>query len=316
VDFSIIIPTYERRDLVASTVRALARQEYFGAFEVIVVVDGSADGSAQALRTLHMPFPLTVLEQTNQGIAAARNRGAAVATGDWLLFLDDDMEADRHLLAEHARSHQSGADAVTGHVPLHPGSPANFLSDSVKAWAEERAKALRSVTGSIDFLEVVGGQLSISRKLFTELNGFDTNFTRRGTFGNEDRDLACRLLTAGRRIVFNPDAISWQTYIVRPRRFLRNYRQAGGADVRLAVKHPDRAARIFNPECVETRMDRLVWRWFRRPASTATLAFLERGKEYPWCVRVFWWVWKMEYSQGAREARRAEAGSTGRCARS
>jgi glycosyltransferase involved in cell wall biosynthesis len=307
VDFSIIIPTYQRRDLVASTVRALAHQEYPGPFEVIVVVDGSRDGSSQALRALDVPFRLTVLEQSNQGIAVARNRGASVAAGDWLLFLDDDMEADRHLLAEHARSHESGAGAVTGHVPLHPGSPANFLSDSVKAWAEDRAQMLRSFTGSIDFLEVVGGQLSISHQLFTDLNGFDTNFTRRGTFGNEDRDLACRLLKAGYRIVFNPNAISWQTYIVRPRRFLRNYRQAGGADVRLAAKHPDFAARIFNPECVESRMDRLVWRWFRWLASTVTLVALECGTEYPWCVRAFWWVWRMEYCQGVREARRTEA---------
>jgi len=307
MDFSIVIPTYQRRQLVASTVRALAQQEYSGPFEVIVVVDGSTDGSAHALRALDTPFPLTVLEQSNQGIAAARNRGAAVASGDRLLFMDDDMCADRRLLAEHARSHALGADAVTGHVPLHPESPANFLSESVKAWAEDREKMLRSVIGSIDFLEVVGGQLSISRKLFTELNGFDTNFTRRGTFGNEDRDLACRLLKAGHKIVFNPDAISWQTYIVKPRQFLRNYRQAGGADVRLAAKHPDFADRIFNPECVESRMDTLLWRWFRWPASMITLICLERGGEYAWCKRLFWWVWRMEYCRGARKASRSEA---------
>lgn len=308
VDFSIVIPTYQRRTLVVTTVRALAMQEYVGTFEVVVVVDGSTDGSATALRALELPFALTVLEQPNRGIAAARNHGASVSRGRWLLFLDDDMEADKRMLAEHARSHAAGADVVTGHVPLHPASPSNFLSASVKAWAEDRAKALGSAAGTIDFLEVVGGHMSLPRPLFANMNGFDTAFTRSGTFGNEDRDLACRLLKAGHTIVFNPDAVSWQTYVVTPRRFLKNYRQAGSADVMLARKHPDLADRMFNPECVESRMDVLVWRWFRWPASRLVLAILESGKAPPWCVRLFWWTWKMEYCQGAREARRAAIG--------
>jgi glycosyltransferase involved in cell wall biosynthesis len=304
-DFSVVIPTYQRRTLATATVQALARQDYAGPFEVVVVVDGSTDGSASALRALEVPFPLTVLEQPNLGSAAARNHGASVARGRWLLFLDDDMEADPRLLAEHARSHAAGADVVTGHVPLHPASPRNFLSTSVKAWSEERALALGSATGTIDFLEVLAGHLSLPRVLFERMHGFDTAFTRRGTFGNEDRDLACRLLKAGHTIVFNPDAVSWQTYVVTPRRFLRNYRQAGGADVRLARKHPDLAGRIFNPECVQSWTDALVWRWFRWPASRLALAVLERGTEPSWCVRLFWWTWKMEYCQGVREARRA-----------
>jgi len=61
LNFSVIIPTYQRRDLVVSTVRALGQQQYTGAFEVVVVVDGSSDHSAQALRALDLGFPLTVL---------------------------------------------------------------------------------------------------------------------------------------------------------------------------------------------------------------------------------------------------------------
>jgi glycosyltransferase involved in cell wall biosynthesis len=306
LNFSVIIPTYQRRNLVVSTVRALGQQEYTGTFEVIVVVDGSSDDSAQALRALDTQFPLAVLEQSNQGIAAARNRGATMARGELLLFLDDDMEADPNLLAEHASSHQAGADVVTGHVPLHPASPANFLSASVKDWAEDRAKLLLSSPNDLDFLEIVGGQLSISRELFFQLNGFDVNFTRNGTFGNEDRDLACRLLDAGYKIAFNPNAISRQTYIVTPRQFLRNYRQAGAADVNLASKHPDRSDRIFNSECVESRMNRLVWHWLHWPLAWLALKLLECGKEYLWCVRLFWWVWRLEYCQGVREGKKIQ----------
>src|SRR6266568_2649599 len=86
VRFSIIIPTYERRDLVRRMVAALADQTHDD-FEVIVVVDGSTDGTAAALRELGFSFPLSVLEQTNLGAAAARNAGVAAAGGELFLFL-------------------------------------------------------------------------------------------------------------------------------------------------------------------------------------------------------------------------------------
>ena len=98
--FSVVIPTYQRRDVVVSSVRALAAQEDAPPFEVVVVVDGSVDGTAEALRALATPFPLSVVEQPNAGRPAACNRGAAAASGELLLFLDDDMEAHPRLLAE------------------------------------------------------------------------------------------------------------------------------------------------------------------------------------------------------------------------
>src|SRR5690349_18438777 len=116
---SVIVPTYERRDLAVEAVRSLAVQEFDAPFEVIVVVDGSRDGTAEALNQTIWPFPLRVIEQANQGASRARNRGAAEATGEILLFLDDDMTADPHLLAEHHRSQREGAEVVLGHMALH-----------------------------------------------------------------------------------------------------------------------------------------------------------------------------------------------------
>ena len=107
--FSVIVPTHQRRERVVHNVEALAGQE-LASFEAIVVVDGSTDGTAAALRELDLPFPLTVVEQDNQGAAEARNAGARAAVGEILLFLDDDMEAAPSLLAEHDRSHRAGAD--------------------------------------------------------------------------------------------------------------------------------------------------------------------------------------------------------------
>src|SRR5204863_6731215 len=182
--FSVVIPTYQRRDVVVSSVRALATQEDAPPFEAVVVVDGSVDGTAEALRGVATPFPLSVVEQPNAGRPAACNRGAAAASGELLLFLDDDMEAHPRLLAEHDRSHREGADAVIGHLPLHPDSSPGFLAEAVGTWAEQRLQALRQRGGRVELGDFVTGQMSVRRDAFMGIGGFDTYFTR--PYGGED----------------------------------------------------------------------------------------------------------------------------------
>jgi glycosyltransferase involved in cell wall biosynthesis len=109
--FSIVIPTFQRRDVVCAAARALAAVRYRGRIELIVVVDGSTDGTADDLRAIDMPFPVNVVEQPNGGASAARNLGAALAGNDILLFLDDDMIAEPDLVEQHARLHREGANA-------------------------------------------------------------------------------------------------------------------------------------------------------------------------------------------------------------
>jgi peptidoglycan/xylan/chitin deacetylase (PgdA/CDA1 family) len=93
--------------------------------------------------------------------------------------------------------------------------------------------------------DLLTGQLSLARETFYRIGGFDTHFTRGGSFGNEDLDLGYRLLLQGYRIVFNPGAISWQYYAVQPGHHLRQSRQTGHADVAFVRKHPDQIDMIF-----------------------------------------------------------------------
>ena len=134
---SIIVPTNQRRELVSEAVLALGEIHYAGQMEIIVVVDGSTDGTAAALRQVRCSRSLRVIEQQNLGAAAARNRGAAAATGDILLFLDDDMIADPGLAEEHVRLHRQGAGRYRRHRPprARPGLiEALSLDASLRAW--------------------------------------------------------------------------------------------------------------------------------------------------------------------------------------
>ena len=88
---SVIIPTYNRKGLLCETLNSLAQQTYpSDHFEVIIVDDGSTDGTA-AITAESFPFILRYFSQSNQGDATARNLGAQQSQADILVFLDDDI---------------------------------------------------------------------------------------------------------------------------------------------------------------------------------------------------------------------------------
>jgi glycosyltransferase involved in cell wall biosynthesis len=88
VSVSVIIPTFNRRDLVRDAVASVCAQRG-AAFEVIVIDDGSSDGTATALQQ-EFGRAIRVLRTENRGVAAARNCGVAVSSGERLAFLDSD----------------------------------------------------------------------------------------------------------------------------------------------------------------------------------------------------------------------------------
>jgi GT2 family glycosyltransferase len=87
IRFSVIIPTYNRKALLERTL-ATVRAQNESDLQVIVIDDGSTDGSVQWLRTLENPPE--ILTQANRGPGAARNLGIAHAAGDYIAFLDSD----------------------------------------------------------------------------------------------------------------------------------------------------------------------------------------------------------------------------------
>lgn len=84
---SVLIPTYNRKDIVLEAIRSALKQEPNN-FEIIVIDDGSTDGTAEYLQGLNLS--IKIITQKNMGVAAARNRGIREARGEYIAFLDSD----------------------------------------------------------------------------------------------------------------------------------------------------------------------------------------------------------------------------------
>ncbi|MBO5892980.1 MAG: glycosyltransferase family 2 protein [Alistipes sp.] len=93
---SVIIPLYNKVTTIEQTLRSVARQSA-QPLEIIVVDDGSTDGSAEVVAAMDLP-QVKVVRQSNQGVSAARNRAIEMAQGEWIALLDgDDYWLDEYL---------------------------------------------------------------------------------------------------------------------------------------------------------------------------------------------------------------------------
>jgi glycosyltransferase involved in cell wall biosynthesis len=116
---SVVIPTHDRRDLLAVTLKSVLRQRDVE-FDVTVVDDGSSDGTAELVRAIHDPRVRFLRNEIPQGVCSARNQGIAATTGAWLAFVDDDdLWAPDKLSRQLRAAHETGCSWVyTGAIEI------------------------------------------------------------------------------------------------------------------------------------------------------------------------------------------------------
>jgi GT2 family glycosyltransferase len=199
--FSVVVPTYNRLDRLRSVIAAFERQAYPSeAYELIVVSDGSSDGTDAYLETFRSTMQLRWLTQANQGPAAARNAGVRTAVGEFILFVDDDVVPEPQLLEEHARSHHEAGRDVVVLGPLL--TPEGFEMAPWVRWEQEMLMKQYSAMLRGDWeataRQFYTGNASLRRSHILAAGGFDESFRRA-----EDVELAYRLASNGLEFVFN-----------------------------------------------------------------------------------------------------------------
>jgi glycosyltransferase involved in cell wall biosynthesis len=103
---SIIIPTYNRYELLLETIQSVLAQTYQD-YEMLIIDDGSSDGTYDRIQTLFGEYAkVKIVEQANQGRSAARNKGLSIARGEYIVFCDD----DDWFLPEYLEKHVSNLD--------------------------------------------------------------------------------------------------------------------------------------------------------------------------------------------------------------
>lgn len=196
MDASIIIPARDRREMLLAllvSIRYATPPE--AAVEIVVVDDGSADGTTDAVRDRFPAVRLIVLDVAG-GPSAARNCGARAATGELLLFLDADGEVEESWLAALL------AEAAPGTILL--GNVADYYRKRIQSVPRRatfigkslRCRPRRANTGP-------SCNLGVPRAVFDALGGFDEELP----YYFEDSDLCIRARAAGYRFRFVPGAV-------------------------------------------------------------------------------------------------------------
>ena len=202
---SVVMPTYNRVEQLRAALAGLAGQQGLGEpVEVIVVSDGSTDGTDEYLSSSAVPLPVVALRQPNAGPAAARNRGIDAARGELVLFVDDDTVADSDLVAAHLRRHSSPDDDLVVIGPML--TPADYAISPWVQWEQDmltkQYDAMRDGVYEATARQFYTGNASIARRQVVEAGGFDPTFRRA-----EDVELAYRLADRGVRFTFDPTAV-------------------------------------------------------------------------------------------------------------
>ena len=208
MNISVIISTYNGKDKIINVIKSLEVQTLKPS-ELIIVIDGSNDGTLEMLKNLQIKIPnCKLIYQSNMGRAAVKNRGAKESTGEILVFLDDDMTMPSSWLEAHLMHHQNYHNSLmSGRIEtIYLNSKRDFIK--YKNWVNNKwnddLKVSNKKSNLINLPYIGAGNFSISKKLFNELNGFDDKIN-----DLEDYDLAIRARLLNYKIYVNNSATAF-----------------------------------------------------------------------------------------------------------
>lgn len=294
---SIVIPHKNRSGMLQHHLDLLCDQST-KEFEVIIVDDGSDENHRQALEVLRnreYPYTLRLYDQGYPtGPGAARNTGAEVAESDIILFVGDDCLPTRHLVFQHIVNHRlrEGEIAVQGFSPFarrtmctrfmhwldNTGIQANW-----RAAFEDDGRPKELVPGFC-----ITTNYSISKNLFLSMGGFDSLVFKNAAW----EDIAFGYLgqNIGVDTYFNPDALNEHYHMYDLEGFINRQKMVGKNILALALKHPEIAAMMINPEELRAVKNEHIGEFLHKAHELETLPYdnVRDAIEDIWgqCIRI------------------------------
>lgn len=182
-DISVVIPAYNAKDKIRATLDSILAQT-LKPKEVVIVDDGSSDGTFEFLQNL--PYELSLHQQKNAGPSAARNNGVSIATSQWIAFCDADDLWLPNKLEQQMAAHQ-----------LAPEADISFTNLSYRTKGEDGSTASDKAdkAGLTAMLGLLGNEvlfpstMMVRKSAFDQVNGFDSRYK-----WAEDIDFILRLL--------------------------------------------------------------------------------------------------------------------------
>lgn len=185
---SVIVPTHNRSAALAATLKKLSCQQFGEAWEVIVVNNNCADDTNAIVCAWQQEFsvPLRLIHEKKPGASAARNAGACIAEGKYLVFVDNDILTEPNFLQLHFRALQQNPNSwIIGQVVNLPEQENSAFAKFRKLFYPfiSQTEKIRETDG------ITGQNVSMPREHFVKLGGFDENFQ---VASGEDHEFAMR----------------------------------------------------------------------------------------------------------------------------
>ena len=252
---SVVIPTYNRQPILEKCLAALEQQLISGTaverYEVVVVDDGSTDGTPDWLRQNAARFPhVRLIEQIHGGPAEGRNRGVDQAHGDVIVFIDSDLVVTPVFLAMHAAALQRSWRRTGDRLCFTYGAVINTANF-------EQPTAERHKLRDLSWAYFATGNVAIDRSVLEQSGLFDTGFR---LYGWEDLELGERLRRMNVRLIKCPEAVGYHWHPALRLDQIPRLIEVEGERAKMGLvfyrKHPTRRVRFI---IQFTWLHRILW---------------------------------------------------------
>lgn len=314
---SVVIPTLNRADMLATTIERIEKQTVGrDVYEVLIVDNNSSDRTQVVLAQKAAAYQnLRFFSQVKPGAAATRNIGIRAASGEIVLFIDDDILAEPDLVEKHIQYHRESPGAsIIGTVT----SPWENSTDPFLRYLRDKGifNPYSIACGQpMDFSYYHTGNVSTSRKQLCEIGGFNEEFF---VYGMEDIELGYRLEQKGCRMTPGVAASGRHEYFPTCEQFIERCQQAGYSLGKMIELHPELRKR-FTENGKRTSVLKRFHVFYRMlmaasdPFYKGLMGWEERrgtGKvgaaldqHYYWAIRYHFFLGYREYVRSAQTGR-------------